>query len=143
MVEQEKKAHDKVHFQIITPQGIVVNDEVDYVVLPGEEGDLTILPEHIPIIARLRVGIVEIHQGDVLRYFFVAGGVLKITADKAIALSKASEFAGDIDRERALQAKQRAEERLKSLEEEKDIARAKAALTRALTRLEAIELHNK
>ncbi len=143
MVEHEKKAHDKVHFQIITPQGIVMNDQVDYVVLPGEEGDLTILPEHIPIIAQLRVGIIEVYQGDVLRHFFAAGGVLKVTADKAIALSKAAEFAGDIDRERALQAKQRAEERLKSLEEERDIARAKAALVRALTRLEAIELHSR
>lgn len=122
---------------IVTPDHQVARETVSGVSIPGKNGYLGILPGHSPLLSELKVGELSYVREGVTHYLAVSWGFAEVLPDRVIMLAETAERAEEIDVERAEQAKQRAEERLKRLTDpEIDMERARAALDRALTRLQ-------
>lgn len=120
---------------VVTPDGQVLEDEYEMVSCKAETGELGILPGHIPLVAPLAISALRLKRNNEEHLVAVSGGFIEVRPDKVTVLAPSAERAEDIDVERALAAKERAERRLA---EQKDIdkVRAEAALQRALNRLE-------
>lgn len=104
----------RLTLEIVTPNAEIFNEEVDEVILPGTEGELGVLPEHLPLMTTLRSGrLIAIQGGREAARFAVHGGFAEILPGKVIILTDAAERAGDIDIKRARQALERAESALK------------------------------
>jgi F-type H+-transporting ATPase subunit epsilon len=123
--------------QVVTPAGVLFETEdATFVAACGEGGDLGIEVSHANLLTTLRIGPLRIRAGDAERLFAVHGGFLEATPHAVQIAGDAAEPADAIDVERARAARRRAEERLKRKAADTDIARAEAALKRALLRLE-------
>ena len=125
--------------EVVTPERLVVSDEVTELVAPGAEGYFGVLPGHIPFITTLRIGELTYWRGKDERHLAVTWGYVEVLGEKVIVLAETAERAEEIDAERARKARARAEGRLKEWVEGSeaiDQARAEAALRRALTRLD-------
>jgi F-type H+-transporting ATPase subunit epsilon len=123
--------------EIVTPERIVYSEQVDMVVVRGVEGELGILPNHIPLVTPLKIAPAKIKQGNREQLIAVNGGFVEVRKDKVVILAESAELPEDIDVERALAAKARAEQRLQAArQEEIDFRRAQLALMRAMNRLE-------
>lgn len=126
-----------LQLEIVTPDRQVAREVVSGVSIPGKNGYLGILPGHSPLLSELKVGELSYTREGVARYLAVSWGFAEVLPDRVIILAGTAERAEEIDVERAEQARQRAEERLKKLTDpEIDMERARAALDRALTRLQ-------
>jgi F-type H+-transporting ATPase subunit epsilon len=100
---------------------------------------MTILPKHAPLITMLAPGELVIRKDGDEQYLVISGGFMEVMPDKVIVLADACERSDEIDLDRAVAAKQRAEERLKVLTPELDQSRAEAALRRSIARLRVAE----
>ena len=126
--------------EIVTPERKVYEQEANMIIVKGVEGEMGILPHHIPLVTPLKIApvIVKKSQGEEL--VAVNGGFMEVRKEKVVILAESAELAVDIDVERALAAKKRAEERLADKRrEEIDFRRAELALQRALNRIEVAE----
>jgi F-type H+-transporting ATPase subunit epsilon len=124
--------------EIVTPQRLIVSDEVTELMAPGSEGYFGVLPGHIPFITTLKIGELTYWKGKDERHLAVTWGYAEVRGDKVIVLAETAERAEEVDTERAERARQRAERRLHDWgagDETIDFARAQAALQRAITRL--------
>jgi F-type H+-transporting ATPase subunit epsilon len=131
---------NKLNLEIVTPFGMVFSDHVDEVVAQGSEGEFGVLPNHIPFFTTLNVGMLTYKKGGKTGYFFVNWGYAEIGPDKVLILADSAEKAEDISVERALEAKKRAEERMKKAEHF-DEARSTAAIERSVARVQIAERH--
>ena len=125
--------------EIVTPQRLILSDEVTELIAPGAEGYFGVLPGHIPFITTLDIGELTYWKGKDERHLAVTWGYAEVRGDKVIVLAEMAERAEEIDMERAQRARDRAETRLRQWaagDETIDIVRAQAAMYRALTRLE-------
>jgi len=129
---------EKLRLEVVTPDGRVLNDDVDEVTAAGSEGEFGVLPGHAPFLTALKIGMLTYKKGDKVKYVFVNSGYAEVGPDKVTVLADSAEKAEDIDVERAKAAMKRAEERLKKAEEI-DFARAESALERAVTRIQVAE----
>lgn len=121
--------------QVITPERVVVDEEVESVVLRGVDGYFGVLAGHAPLVAALRTGPASYRVGGRRERLAIAGGVFEFAGDRGVVLADAAERAAEIDVLRARAALERARARLMDRKGEWDHARARAALERALTRL--------
>jgi F-type H+-transporting ATPase subunit epsilon len=124
--------------EVVTPQRLIVSDEVTELMAPGSEGYFGVLPGHIPFITTLKIGELTYWKGRDERHLALTWGYAEVRGDKVILLAETAERAEEIDVERAQRARQRAEEHLREWvagNETVDFTRAEAALLRALTRL--------
>ncbi len=127
---------EKLFLEVVTPQKSVVSEEVEIVVAPGSEGEFGALKGHTTFLTSLNVGTLRYRDtGGQDRYVFINGGFAEVLPDKVTILAESAERRKDIDVERALRAKERAEKRLADRTVDTDIIRAEAALRRALYRL--------
>jgi F-type H+-transporting ATPase subunit epsilon len=115
----------------------VLSQEADFVLAPGSEGELGILPRHTPLLSPLRTGEVMVRNEGVEENLFVSGGFLEVLPDKVVILADAAERAENIDQARAAAARRAAEERLAANSSD---AEAAAKLERALYRLKVSEV---
>lgn len=129
---------NKLKLEIVTPYGLVFSDEVDEVVASGSEGEFGVLPHHIPFLTTLKIGMLTYKKGNETGYFFVNWGYAEVNYDKVLILADSAEKAESIDVQRAIEAKKRAEERLKQAEKF-DQARATASLERSVMRVQVAE----
>lgn len=129
---------NKLKLEIITPDGLILSEEVDEVVCSGSEGEFGVLPSHIPFFTTLKIGILTYKKGNEARYVFVNWGYAEVGPDKVMILADSAEKSEDIDVERAKAAMKRAEERLKQAAEI-DSARATSSLERAISRIQIYE----
>lgn len=129
----------KLKVEIITAERVVLQDEVDMVVAPGTEGQLGILPHHVPLLTALQVGELRLKKGQEEISLAITGGFLEVQPDRVIVLADAAERAEEIDIARAETAKKRAEERISKRVSDIDLARADASLARSLIRLRIAE----
>ena len=120
---------------VVTPDGPVLEDTFEMVSCKSEEGELGILPGHIPLVAPLSISAVRLKRGNDEEKIAVSGGFLEVRPDKITILAQAAEKPGDIDVSRAEEARKRAERRLESKQDQIDFVRAELALKRALNRL--------
>lgn len=124
--------------EIVTPQKKVFSEDVRFVVAPGIEGELGILPDHAPLISALNIGVLRIQQDGKNFKVVVNGGFMEVRGSRVTVLANSAERAEDINVDRVEAAKQRAEQRLASGGADIDVARAEFALKRAIMRLKAL-----
>lgn len=127
--------------EVVTPERLIVSDEVTEFMAPGSEGYFGVLPGHVPFITTLKIGELTYWKGRDERHLAVTWGYAEVRGDKVIVLAETAERAEEIDAERAQRARERAERRLRewgSGDEGIDFTRAQAAVQRALTRLEVV-----
>lgn len=124
---------------VVSPTGAVYSDEVEFLVVPGEAGELGILPNHSPLMATLKIGVIRITKDGKVNKMALSGGFVEVGGNKVNILAESAEIADTIDIARAKAAKERAEQRLASKNADIDMVRAELALLRAVARLRATE----
>ena len=132
-------AEKQFQFEVVTPSRILVNQEVEYVVAPGGEGEFGVLLGHCAFITTLKIGSLMYRQGGVEHYMTVMGGLAEVSPTKMTVLAELAEMAGDVDVERAKRAQQDAEAKLSSAITESEKNPIRKRLERSLTRQQVAE----
>ena len=130
-----------VHVDVVSAEESIFSGLAEFVVLPGEAGELGILPGHMPLMTRIKPGAVRIKlpQQDQEELIFVAGGVLEVQPGLVTVLADTAIRGKDLDEAKALDAKKKAEEAMADRSAELDYARAQAELAEAVAQLAAIQ----
>jgi len=127
-----------LELEIVTPEKHMLDEVVDYVEVPGQEGYMGILPGHAPLLSELGMGTLSYRKGSDVQYFAVLGGFVEVLPGRVIVLADACERVGEIDVERARTALQRAKAELaKAGSADKNTADETLAMNRAQARIEA------
>ena len=127
-----------IHLQVVSADRSLVNEQqVDEVEIPGADGYFGVLPGHTPLLATLQVGTLWYRQGQEKHYLAIAFGFAEVQPERVTILAQIAERADQVDVSRAEAAKKRAEERLAKPSMDMDFERAKVALMKSLTRLQA------
>lgn len=128
---------EKIQLEIVTPDRLLLREAVDEVQIPGKNGYLGILPGHAPLITEMQVGELSFRQEKTTRYLSVAWGHCEVLPERVTVLAEIAEKAEEIDPQRALSSKERAEKRLADVHNpDVDFNRAAVSLQRALTRIQ-------
>ena len=126
-----------LQLEVVTPDKTVVSGEVEMAVCPGVEGEFGVLPKHVSLLSALKIGGLRYKvAGGKEEHVFISGGFADVNNDVLTVLAESAELAQDIDTARAMAAKERAEQRIASHDEQIYSVRAEAALHRALIRLQ-------
>lgn len=125
----------KLKLKIIDLDGVYFEKEVDLLNVTIASGNVTILANHLPLISSIDISHMYIKEDGVVTNFAIAGGTLFVTESECKIITSAIEKESEIDFDRALSSKQRAEKRLADKEDNLDIKRAEIALKRAINRL--------
>ena len=130
---------DRIHLEIITPEKVLLETDVDWVTLPGSEGELGVLPEHLPLSSSLASGWLRYSVDDKVSRVAVHYGFLQVEGSRVTVLSEMAETSEHIDANRAQDAERRAREKLEELlakqnEEEIMLAKYESKLHRAMVR---------
>jgi len=129
----------KIKFKIVTPEKVVLEDEIDQITLPTKMGEITILPNHIPLVSSLKPGEILIKKEGREIPMVTSGGFAEFTANSLVILADTAERAEEIDEAEAEEARKRAEELLqrkgKATEEAIDYTALAAKLEKELARL--------
>lgn len=124
---------DKVQFELVSPERLLVSEPVDMVVVPGSEGDFGVLPGHAPFISTVRPGVIEVYEGNtVTERIFVAGGFAEVSNDRCTVLA---EEAAPLDQVNRAQV----EADLRRLNEELAAARDDVERAAITTKIEVAE----
>ncbi|WP_071393294.1 F0F1 ATP synthase subunit epsilon [Bacillus tuaregi] len=125
-----------IKVSVVTPDGPVYESDVEMISTKAQSGELGILPGHIPMVAPLQIGSVRMKNGSNTEFVAVTGGLLEVRPDQVTILAQAAEASEQIDLDRALKAKERAEKRLNEVKQSNvDFKRAELALKRAINRI--------
>jgi F-type H+-transporting ATPase subunit epsilon len=109
---------DKVTFELVSPDRLLMSVEADAVAMPGMEGDFGVLPGHAPVISALRAGIIEVEgAADSPDRIYIAGGFAEISADRLVVLAEEAVVVSDMDRANLEQRIQEANEELAAAED--------------------------
>ncbi|ADH86575.1 F0F1 ATP synthase subunit epsilon [Desulfurivibrio alkaliphilus] len=130
----------QIQLEVVTPKGAVISEQVDMVTAPGYAGVFGVLANHAPLLSTIKIGTLVYKKDGQDATLMVSGGFCEVSNNKVTFLVESAERGAEIDTERALRAKERAEKRLAEAiaqQEKIDRARAEAALQRALARLKA------
>ena len=129
-----------IQLEIVTPERLVYEDEVDSVNVPGIEGELGILPHHAPLLSILGFGELRIRKGGAEESFAIVGGFVQVRPDKVVVMAETADLAAEIDLEKAQEARREAELALETgYSEGADLSAARAALQTALMRIRVAE----
>ena len=129
-----------LQLEIVTPEKLAYQDEVDSVVLPGSEGELGVLPHHAPLVSTLGAGELRLRKGGQEESFAIVGGFLQVLPDKVVVMAETADMASEIDLEKAQEARRTAEQALEGgFVEGADLAAARASLQSALIRIRVAE----
>lgn len=129
-----------LQLEIVTPEKLAYQDEVDSVVLPGSEGELGVLPHHAPLVSTLGAGELRLRKGGQEESFAIVGGFLQVLPDKVVVMAETADMASEIDLEKAQEARRQAEQALEGgFVEGADLAAARASLQSALIRIRVAE----
>ena len=124
--------------EIITPERLVIQEEVDMVEARGEMGEFGILPGHIKFLTTVNIGEIRYFKGDKAKRIATSGGFAEVVGDKITILVETAELAEEIDMERAKRARERAAAALKDLSSDTAEYRLhELALLRAISRISA------
>ena len=139
-------AENKLQLSIVTPERLVLDEDVDQVNVPGVEGDLGILYDHAPLLTTMRPGRFSYElsgeKGREAIHMIVSGGYLEVTDNRVIVLAEAVEFLDEIDKERAKASLMKAEEALSNTDlSDDEFIETQNRLFRAIARLEPSETY--
>ncbi len=127
-----------IKFKIVTPEKNIYENEIFQVTIPTTDGEITILPNHIPLVSVLKAGELRLKDRNGEHTMAVSGGFLEVKEhNEVIILADHAERAADIDIQKTEEAKQRAEEQMKKLDNAQDVdyAKLQAVLDRELNKL--------
>ncbi|HTH44411.1 MAG TPA: F0F1 ATP synthase subunit epsilon [Oxalicibacterium sp.] len=126
---------------VVSAEEEIFSGEAEFVALPGESGELGILPGHTPLITRIRPGAVRVKVSDQAEdvFVFVAGGILEVQPGNVTVLADTAIRGADLDEAKAAEAKRLAEEALVNKDGKIDYAQAQAELAAAIAQLAAIQ----
>ena len=121
---------ETVEFELVSPARLLKSEPVEMVVVPGSEGDIGVLPGHSPLIATVRPGVIEIHEGgNIKECIFVAGGFCEISPERCTVLAEEAIEVSSIDKETA----QKRLEDINSIRQNAGVAsKAKADIERSI-----------
>jgi F-type H+-transporting ATPase subunit epsilon len=129
-----------IRLEIVTPERLVYEDDVDAVTLPGSEGELGVLPHHAPLVTTLGLGELRIRKAGTEEHYAIVGGFLQVRPDRVVVMAETADMASEIDLERAQEARRDAEQAIAAgLHEPADLAAARASLQQALLRIRVAE----
>jgi len=128
-----------LHVDVVSAEESIFEGEAEFVVLPGESGELGIFPQHTPLITRIRPGAVRIKPvGKSEELVFVAGGILEVQPHRVTVLADTAIRGRDLDEAKAEEARKKAEEALANRSADIDYAKAQAELAEAMAQIQAI-----
>ena len=133
----------QIRLEVVTPNGAVVSEDVDIVNAPGYGGDFGVLANHAPFLSTIRIGLLSYDQGKKRENLMISGGFCEVSNNKIPFLVESAEHGKQIDVDRAMRAKERAEKRLAKASQHDDLinrTRAEAALQRALARMKVSKM---
>jgi len=128
-----------IHFELVTPERVVLKQTVLSVSVPTKQGEITVWPHHIPLISALQAGVIEIKTSDnQIETVAVSGGFLEVLPDKVVVLADTAERAGDIDEARAQEAEARAKTLMAERRTDVDFTAVQAKIAKEMARLHAV-----
>ncbi|WP_028312048.1 F0F1 ATP synthase subunit epsilon [Derxia gummosa] len=130
-----------IHVDVVSAEQLIFSGEAKFVALPGESGELGILPKHTPLITRIRPGAVRIERADSNEeeFVFVAGGILEVQPNVVTVLADTAIRGHDLDEAKANEAKKRAEEAMANAASDIDFAKAQSEFAVMAAQLAAIQ----
>ena len=129
-----------IHVDVVSAEELIFSGLAEFVVLPGEAGELGILPGHMPLMTRIKPGAVRLKLPDNKEeLIFVAGGLLEVQPGLVTVLADTAIRGADLDQAKAMEAKKMAEEAMVNRGSAMDYARAQAELAAAIAQLAAID----
>lgn len=132
----------KLTLEVVTPDGLLIRDEVDSVQAPGSEGSFGVLPGHMPMLTTLGAGEIVYRKGAEVGRIVCLFGFCEVLPDRVHIMAESGERADDIDIARAESARARAAERMKMVKDEAGFKEAQADYVKSVARLAAAS-HNK
>lgn len=124
--------------EVVSPEGSVLNEQVEFAILPAIDGEVGILANHSPLISALKIGIIRYTKDGKVNKIATSGGFVEVADNRVVVLADTAERGDMIDLERAVEAKERATKRLNERTPELDTRRAEIALQRAMNRIKAV-----
>ena len=121
--------------ELVTPEKIVLSEEVLEITAPTTTGEITVLPKHVGLITQITPGELIVRKQGKIQHFAITGGILEVSKDKVVILGEHAIRADDIEVAKAEEAKRRAEQRMKERVSEEDFAEISAELRRSLLEL--------
>jgi F-type H+-transporting ATPase subunit epsilon len=134
-----------IHVDVVSAEESIFSGEATFVALPGENGELGILPRHTPLITRIKPGAVRIERANAdgtkgeEEFIFVAGGILEVQPRTVTVLADTAIRGKDLDEAKALEAKKLAEEAMKNAKSDIDLAAAQGEFATMAAQLAAIQ----
>ena len=126
---------DTLKLEIVTPEAKIFSDDVDMVTLTGTEGEMGILPQHMPLMTQLVAGEIIAQKGKDTIFLAVGDGFVQVTGDRVAILTDMAIKADDIDEAKANEARQLAEARLSQKITDEEAAHIRAALAHSMTQI--------
>jgi F-type H+-transporting ATPase subunit epsilon len=125
---------------VVSAEGSIFSGEAKFVALPGESGELGILPRHTPLITRIKPGAVRIQRADngEEEFVFVAGGILEVQPGTVTVLADTAIRGKDLDEAKANEAKRQAEDALRNAKNDIDLAKAQSEVANLAAQIAAI-----
>ncbi|OPY91182.1 MAG: ATP synthase epsilon chain [Syntrophus sp. PtaU1.Bin208] len=131
---------EELLLEIVTPERMAFSGEVEEVTIPGTEGEFGVLKGHETLLSSVEIGELSFTVGGKKQYYAVNSGYTEVTANRVTVLVETAESAEMINKERAMRAKERAEEKLSKMsKEEMEFEMLNIALQRAVTRISVAE----
>jgi len=133
----------QIRLEVVTPNGAVVSEDVDIVNAPGYGGDFGVLANHAPFLSTIKTGLLSYEQGKKRENIMISGGFCEVSNNKITFLVESAEHGRQIDVDRAIRAKERAEKRIAQAAQHDELinrTRAEAALQRALARMKVSKM---
>ena len=131
---------DEIELKIVTPEAVVYQDMVEAVSIPTGEGEITVLPGHLPVISAIKPGELRIKIAGKTDFFSITRGVAEIDGKLITVLTDAAERASEIDEDRAEKARQKAKEIMAGVRRgDEGYTDAVAQMERALSRLKIVK----
>ena len=129
-----------LHVDVVSAEGSIFSGEATFVALPGEAGELGILPRHTPLITRIKPGAVRIEKADSNEeeFVFVAGGILEVQPGTVTVLADTAIRGKDLDEAKAAEAKRLAEDAMKNAKDDLDFAKAQSEFAAMAAQIAAL-----
>jgi len=130
-----------IQIEIVSAESTLFSGMAEYVIVPGEMGELGIYPRHTQLLSRLKAGSVRVKlpDTDIEELIYVSGGMLEVQPHVVIVLADTAIRGRDLDEAKALEAKRRAEEAMKNRASAFDYAQAQAELAQAIAQIATIQ----
>ena len=134
-----------IHVDVVSAEESIFSGEAKFVALPGESGELGILPRHVPLITRIKPGAVRIQRADndEEEFVFVAGGILEVQPGTVTVLADTAIRGHDLDEARAVEARRLAEEAMRNASSDLDLAKAQSEFATMAAQIAALRKFRK